>query len=83
MTTGEATELPSKRANRTWTFPRTLARVFRYTVVRLASILAAVAVAVFLTIFIANLGGYVDDIVRSQIDEAVAARVQGGCPSNP
>jgi peptide/nickel transport system permease protein len=47
-------------------------------VVRLAAIFAAVIVAVFLTIFVANLGGYVDDIVRSQIDQTIAARVQGG-----
>lgn len=78
MTAGEATEQPPKQAGRTWTFPRTFARVFRYTVVRMAAILLAVIVAVFLTIFVANLGGYVDDIVRSQIDQAVAARVQGG-----
>ena len=78
MTAGEATEPPRRRTRRTGTFPRTLSRVFRYTVVRLVAILAAVVIAVFLTIFVANLGGYVDDIVRSQIDETIAARVQGG-----
>jgi peptide/nickel transport system permease protein len=78
MTVGGATEQPNKRTRPTWTFPRTLARVFRYTAVRMAAILAAVIVAVFLTIFVANLGGYVDDIVRSQIDETIAGMVQGG-----
>ena len=78
MTAGGATEQPSKRTRPTWTFPRTLARVFRYTAVRIVAILAAVIIAVFLTIFIANLGGYVDDIVRSRIDETIAGMVQGG-----
>ena len=45
---------------------------------RIVAILAAVIIAVFLTIFIANLGGYVDDIVKSQIDETIAGMVQGG-----
>ena len=78
MTAGDATEQPNKRTRPTWTFPRTLARVFRYTAVRIVAILAAVIIAVFLTIFIANLGGYVDDIVRSRIDETIAGMVQGG-----
>ncbi|MFN2218139.1 MAG: ABC transporter permease subunit, partial [Anaerolineae bacterium] len=78
MTAGEATEQPRQETRPTRAFLRTLSRVFRYTVVRMAAILAAVVVAVFLTIFVANLGGYVDDIVRSQIDQTVAARVQGG-----
>jgi peptide/nickel transport system permease protein len=78
MTTGEATEQPRQETRSPRAFLRTLSRLFRYTVVRMAAILVAVVVAVFLTIFVANLGGYVDDIVRSQIDQTVAARVQGG-----
>ena len=78
MSAGDTAEQPGKQTRPTWTFPRTLARVFRYTAVRIAAILGAVIIAVFLTIFVANLGGYVDDIVRSRIDETVAGMVQGG-----
>jgi peptide/nickel transport system permease protein len=78
MTAGGATEQPQKQSRQTGTFPRTLARVFKYTVVRMAAILGAVIVAVYLTIFVANLGGFVDEIVKARIDETVAAMVQGG-----
>ncbi len=48
-----------------------LARLARYTLVRLVTLLIAVVVAVYLTILIANMGGYVDEIRRAQIREAV------------
>jgi peptide/nickel transport system permease protein len=53
-------------------------RVARYSAVRLVTIALAVVLAVYLTILIANMGGFVDTIVRSRIDGAIAGRVMGG-----
>jgi peptide/nickel transport system permease protein len=48
-----------------------LGRVARYSVVRAAGLVLSVVVAVYLTILIANLGGYVDKVVAANIDIAV------------
>jgi len=45
----------------------TLIRVFRYSAVRLFSMMITVTIGVYLTILIANMGGYVDTIMRSEI----------------
>ncbi len=50
-------------------------RVARYTVVRLTTLFLTVVVSIFLTILIANMGGAVDNIQRSEIREAVGMRV--------
>ncbi len=50
----------------------TLTRIARYTVVRMIVLFLTVVVAVYLTILIANMGGYVDQIQRAQIQETVA-----------
>jgi peptide/nickel transport system permease protein len=50
----------------------TLARVARYTAVRVVMLLITVVIGVYLTILIANMGGYVDQIQRGQIREAVS-----------
>jgi peptide/nickel transport system permease protein len=50
----------------------TLSRAARYTAVRLITLFLTVVVAVYLTILIANMGGYVDDILRGQIQEQVS-----------
>jgi peptide/nickel transport system permease protein len=49
----------------------TLSRILRYTIVRLIVLFLTVVVAVYLTILIANMGGYVDKIQRAQIQETV------------
>jgi peptide/nickel transport system permease protein len=49
----------------------TLTRVLRYTVVRVIILFLTVVASVYLTILIANMGGYVDQIQRGQIMEAV------------
>jgi peptide/nickel transport system permease protein len=53
--------------------PGALARVARYSGVRAAGLLLSVVVAVYLAIIIANLGGYVDNVIASNIDLAVFA----------
>ena len=59
------------------TAPRTrsassVLRVLRYAAVRLITMLVTVVIAVFLTIIIANMGGYVDQIQRGIIREDVS-----------
>jgi peptide/nickel transport system permease protein len=53
---------------------RTFSRVARYTAVRAVIIFVTVIIALFLTIMIANMGGYVDDIRRSVIREDIQQR---------
>ncbi len=57
----------------------TLSRVARYTVVRLLTLFITVVVGVYLTIMIANMGGYVDQILKADIRE----RVTGEFMNNP
>lgn len=57
------------------------ARLARYTVVRLLALFATVVVGVYLTILIANMGGYVDEIRRGNIREQVAVSISMD-PSN-
>lgn len=47
----------------------TFSRVARYTLFRALTLFLTVVVGVFLTIMIANMGGYVDDIRRGEIQE--------------
>ncbi len=50
----------------------TLIRVVRYTLVRLISLLVTVVIGVYLTIMIANMGGYVDTIMKNAIRDNVS-----------
>lgn len=56
-------------------FVETLLRVTKYTAVRLLSLAVTVVVGLYLTILIANMGGYVDTIRLAQIREDVNARL--------
>lgn len=49
----------------------TFTRVSRYFVVRLVTLFATVVIGVYLTIVIANMGGFVDDIMRGEIRDRV------------
>ncbi|MFQ5857477.1 MAG: ABC transporter permease [Anaerolineae bacterium] len=53
----------------------TLARVTKYTLVRTVALFLTVVVGVYLSILVANMGGYVDEIRRGQIQEQVAMQV--------
>jgi peptide/nickel transport system permease protein len=53
----------------------TFVRVARYTGVRLATLFVTVVIGIFLTIIIANMGGYVDKIMRNDITETVISQV--------
>jgi peptide/nickel transport system permease protein len=52
----------------------TITRVLKYTAVRILSLAVTVVIGLYLTILIANMGGYVDNIRRSQIRETVNAQ---------
>lgn len=53
----------------------TFNRVARYTAVRILTMAFTVTIGVYLTILIANMGGYVDQIRRAQIREDVNMRI--------
>ncbi len=68
----EAIETSSRKATTT-----AMVRLLRYTGIRLLALFVTVIVGVYLTILIANMGGYVDDIRRSQIREVIDLQVLG------
>jgi peptide/nickel transport system permease protein len=49
----------------------TFLRVARYILVRLFTLMITVVIAIYLTILIANLGGYVDTIMKNEIQDNV------------
>jgi peptide/nickel transport system permease protein len=53
----------------------TFARVAKYTLIRTVALLFTVVIGIYLTIIIANMGGYVDRIRSGQIREAISASV--------
>ena len=55
----------------------TASRVAKYMVVRLFFLALTIVIGVYLTILIANMGGYVDKIRRGVIREQVGVQVQG------
>jgi peptide/nickel transport system permease protein len=52
----------------------TFSRVAKYTLVRTVALFITIVIGVYLTILIANMGGYVDQIRSSQIREQVGAQ---------
>lgn len=50
-------------------------RVLQYSGVRLIALFVTIVVAVYLTIMIANMGGFVDQIMRSEIRERITVQV--------
>src|SRR6185503_11631165 len=55
----------------------TFMRVSRYVVVRLLTLFATVVVGVYVTIMIANMGGYVDNIMRGEICFRISSAIAG------
>jgi peptide/nickel transport system permease protein len=68
----EAIPLATRRARAA---PGTLTRVVSYSATRLAALFLTVVVGIYLTILIANMGGYVDTIKRLEIREQVGISV--------
>ncbi len=53
----------------------TFARVAKYSLMRLGTLFVTVVIGIFLTIMIANMGGYVDQIMRADITETIINQV--------
>lgn len=66
---------PSQAQERKTTALNTFNRVARYTVVRLITLFITVIIGVYLTVLIANMGGYVDEIRRGEIREGIQMRM--------
>jgi peptide/nickel transport system permease protein len=71
-----ATDTPSDRAISKGTrHEGTILRVSRYVLVRLLTLFASVVIGVYLTIMIANMGGFVDTIMRGEIRDRVTQTI--------
>lgn len=55
----------------------TFTRVSRYVVVRLLTLFVTVLISIYLTIMIANMGGFVDQIMRGEIRDRVTQSIAG------
>ncbi len=71
-------------AKRQWALPKigirvpdTLARIVKYVLYRGVALFVTVIIGVYLTVLIANMGGYLDTIRKAQIREQVGAMVLG------
>jgi peptide/nickel transport system permease protein len=53
----------------------TLSRVLKYSVIRLVTLFLTIVVAIYMTIIIANMGGYVDQIMQGEIRERITIQV--------
>jgi len=67
-----STEVVKKKTKST----SALARVLKYSGVRLISLFITVVIGVYLTIMIANMGGYVDQMMKAEIQERITMQVQ-------
>jgi len=61
----------SKKSVTSKGFVRTLSRVGKYVLVRVTMLLLTVVASVYVTILVANMGGYVDVAVKADIDYAI------------
>src|SRR5450759_386454 len=53
----------------------TFMRVVKYTALRLVTLAFTVVIGVYLTIMIANMGGYVDTIMRNEVREQITQSI--------
>ncbi len=57
------------------TFSSTFLRVAKYTGLRLVTLFVTIVIGIYLTILIANMGGFVDEILRGEIRERISIAV--------
>jgi peptide/nickel transport system permease protein len=57
--------------------PNTFTRLIQYIAVRFVTLLSMVIISVFLTTLIANMGGYVDEVIRANTAFAVGMSMRG------
>ena len=68
----------TKAAAASSTSPSTAARVARYALVRLLVLFLTICASLFIIIYVANLGGFLDTIQKSFITESINGRLMGG-----
>jgi peptide/nickel transport system permease protein len=68
----QPTAIPTERPAKTGL------RIIRYIVTRLAVVGLTLLVGLYVAIIVANLGGYVDDIIRDRIESSIMGRLLGG-----
>jgi peptide/nickel transport system permease protein len=61
----------------------TLKRVSRYVFVRLLTLFATVVIGIYLTIMIANMGGYVDQIMKGEIRDRITQSIVASTKNQP
>ena len=57
------------------TFSSTFLRVAKYTGLRLVTLFVTIVIGIYLTILIANMGGFVDEIMRGDIRERISIEI--------
>lgn len=62
-------------AKKPWFLNATFVRVGRFTLTRLISLFVTVVIGVYLTILIANMGGYVDEIMKNEIRDRITQAI--------
>lgn len=65
-------ESPARRA------PSALGRILRYSLAKGVMLFITLAVGLYLTILVVNLGGFVDKVFAANIEESIGAMIQGG-----
>jgi peptide/nickel transport system permease protein len=55
--------------------PNNFLKLLRYTVIKLFTLFIAVVIGMYLTILIAQMGGYVDEIIKGQLRESISISV--------
>jgi peptide/nickel transport system permease protein len=66
------------QTNRKERRPSAFGRVAKYTALRGLALFASVCVSIFLIVYIANLGGYMDTIQKGLISENISGMLMGG-----
>ena len=80
MTTLTETQEASKSYNQK-SFRGTLSRVLKYSAIRMVTLFVTIVIAIYLTIIIANMGGYVDQIMQGEIRERITIQISND-PAN-
>jgi peptide/nickel transport system permease protein len=75
--TAQSQSQPGLEAIRKRTSGSTFLRVIRYTGLRLVTLFITVVIGIYLTILIANMGGYVDNIMKGEITQSITQKAAG------
>jgi peptide/nickel transport system permease protein len=74
--TNEAKSIPTVAGAKKKAWVETFSRVLKYTGLRAITVLLTTVVGVYLTILIANMGGYVDEIMKGQIKQKIVLELR-------